>query len=322
MPRPGRETRPILGKNAKRGRGPLTFQPGENQDGTGPAATPDKAPNVFDYLNYHVFLKDLYELRKARNPYFSYRYLGRLLTLDAGFLVKVMQGKLALPEKCLPALVKLCAYQGREADYLRELILYGRAKTVKSIKEHFENMIALRGMGSRKLELDQYAFYQKWYHSAIHCLLMFEEFKGDYKGLAARLSPPITVKEARESVQLLVELGIVKRNADGIHKVTDVRLTSGEKWQSAAVRNFQEECWRLAGESWSRHPKEIRDLSTVTLTVCSKNLEEIRQRIRELRQSLLHMGSEGGDPDSVYQVNIQLFPLTQVGKADVAGGAA
>ncbi len=283
----------------------------------------DKAPNVFDYLNYHAFLKDLYELRKARNTYFSYRYLGKLLSLDAGFLVKVMQGKLALPEKCLPALLKLCAFEGREADYLRELLLYGRAKTVKSIKLHFENMIALRGLGSRKIELGQYAFYQKWYHSAIHCLLMFHDFGGDYKALAARLSPPITVKEAKDSVQLLIELGFVKLQEDGRHQVTDVRLTSGEKWQSAAVRNFQEECWKLAGESWGRHPKEIRDLSTVTITMCSKNLEEIRQRIKELRQSLLHMGSEGGDPDSVYQVNIQLFPMTQVGKGEeTQAGAA
>ena len=282
----------------------------------------DKAPNVFDYLNYHAFLKDLYDLRKARNQYFSYRYLGKLLSLDAGFLVKVMQGKLALPEKCLPPLMKLCAFEGREADYLKQLVLYGRAKSVKAIKVHFENMIALRGLGSRKIELDQYAFYQKWYHSAIHCLLMFHDFGGDFKALAARLSPPITVKEAKESVQLLTELGFVKQTAEGGYKVTDVRLTSGDKWQSAAVRNFQEECWKLAGESWGRHPKEIRDLSTVTITVCSKNLEEIRQRIKELRQSLLHMGSEGGEPDSVYQVNIQLFPMTQVERAAAEKGAA
>ena len=282
----------------------------------------DKAPNVFDYLNYHVFLKDLYDLRKARNQYFSYRYLGKLLSLDAGFLVKVMQGKLALPEKCLPPLMKLCAFEGREADYLKQMVLYGRAKSVKAIKVHFENMIALRGLGSRKIELDQYAFYQKWYHSAIHCLLMFHDFGGDFKALAARLSPPISVKEAKESVQLLIELGFVKQTAEGEYKVTDVRLTSGDKWQSAAVRNFQEECWKLAGESWGRHPKEIRDLSTVTITVCSKNLEEIRQRIKELRQSLLHMGTEGGEPDSVYQVNIQLFPMTQVERAVAEKGAA
>src|SRR5687768_6011247 len=104
------------------------------------------APNVFDYLNYHAFLKAFYELRKNRNTFFSYRYLGKALSLDAGFLVKVLQGKLALPVKCLPPLVKLCGFQGREADYLREMVHYGRAKTPKEIKVHFENMISLRDL--------------------------------------------------------------------------------------------------------------------------------------------------------------------------------
>jgi uncharacterized protein (TIGR02147 family) len=274
----------------------------------------DKAPKVFDYLNYHVFLKDLYVLRKAKNRIFSYRYFSNQLDLDAGFLVKVTQGKMALPEKCLPALIKLCDFHGREAEYLRELVLYGRAKAIKAIKIHFENMIALRGLDSRKVEIDQYAFYQKWYHSAIHCLLMFHNFKGDFKALAAKMSPPISVKEAKESVQQLLDLGFVKKSPQGKYESTDVRLTSGEKWQSAAIRNFQEECWRLAGEAWTRHPKEVRDLSTVTLTVASSNLEEIRNRIREFRQSLLYMGTDGGEPDSVYQLNIQLFPLTETGK--------
>lgn len=270
------------------------------------------APNVFDYLNYHAFLKAFYEMRKARNAFFSYRYLGKVLNLDAGFLVKVLQGKLALPVKCLPPLVKLCGFQGREADYLRELVLYGRAKTPKDIKLRFENMIALRDQEPRKVETDQYAFYQKWYHSAMHCLLMFHDFKGDFKALAARLTPALTVKEAKESVQLLENLGFVRRREDGGYEVTDARLTTGDKWQSVAIRNFQEECWRLAGESWARHAKEIRDMSTVTITLSRKNLDEVKARVKELRQSLLHLVSEGDKPDAVYQVNIQVFPLALV----------
>lgn len=275
------------------------------------------APPVFDYLNYHAFLKALYDHRKARNPYFSYRYLGKVLGLDAGFLVKVLQGKLALPAKCLPALTKLCGYEGREAEYLKQLVHYGRAKTAKDIKAHFEAMIALRTEEPRTVEMSQYSFYRKWHHSALHCLLMFHDFQGDFKALAAKLTPPITVKEAKESVQLLQELGFVRKTDDGRYVVTDARLTTGEKWQSVAIRNFQEECWRLAGESWARHAKEIRDMSTVTITLNSKNLEEVKSRIKELRQSLLHLAGEGETPDSVYQVNIQVFPLAMLdgGKA-------
>jgi uncharacterized protein (TIGR02147 family) len=272
------------------------------------------APNVFEHLDYHAFLKDFYAFRKNRNPFFSYRYLGRILNLDAGFLVKVLQGKLALPEKCIDPLIKLCGLEGREADYLRELIFYGRAKTPKDIRLHFEKLIALRDLEPRKVEIAQYSYYQKWYHSAIQCLLLFHRFSGDFKALAAKLSPAISVKEAKESIQLLEELGFIARLDDGRYEVRDARITTGDKWQSAAVRAFQEECLRLAGESLTRHPKEDRDISTVTITLSSRNLDEVRSRVKELRQSLLHLRAEGDEPDSVYQVNIQVFPLTRIDK--------
>ncbi len=271
-------------------------------------------PNVFEYLNYSTFLKDFYDHRKIHNIFFSYRYLGKALNLDAGFLVKVMQGKLALPEKCIAPLIKICGFEGREIEYFRELVHYGRAKTPKDIKLHFERLIAVRDLEPRKVEIAQYTFYQKWYHSAIHSLLLFHEFKGDFKALAAKMSPPISVKEAKESIHLLEDLGFIRKQENGKYVVQDARITTGEKWQSAAIRNFQEECLRLASESLTRHSKELRDISTVTMTLSSKNIEEVRARIKELRQSLLHLHSEGDDPDSVYQVNIQVFPLTQIGK--------
>ncbi len=239
-------------------------------------------PNVFDYLNYSAFLKDLYDYRKSRNTFFSYRYFGKALNLDPGFLVKVTQGKLALPEKCIAPLVKICSFEGREVDYFRELVYYGRAKNPKDIKRHFERLIAIRDLEPRKVEMAQYAFYQKWYHSAIHSLLLFHEFKGDFKALAAKMSPNISVKEAKESIQLLEDLGFIRRQADGRYEVQDARITTGGKWQSVAIRNFQEACIKLAGESLTRHPKEIRDISTVTITLSSSNIEEVRAQVKKL----------------------------------------
>lgn len=272
-------------------------------------------PNVFEYLNYQAFLKDLYEVRKAANPYFSYRYLGRRLSVDPGYLVKILQGKMQVPVKSVDAILKFCRFEGREADYFRAMVQYGRAKRIKDIKIHFENMIRLRDSERRKVEISQYSFFRNWYHSAIQCLLMFKEFDGDFKALAASLSPEITVAEAEASIKLLIELGFVRKTPAGKYQVADNRLSTGEKWQSAAIRAYQEECITLAGESLNRHDKAIRDISTVTIPMSDRDFEEARHRIKDLRQSLLHQDPESGEPTSVYQMNIQLFPLTRVVKA-------
>ncbi|MEO7426121.1 MAG: TIGR02147 family protein [Fibrobacteria bacterium] len=273
--------------------------------------------NIFEYLSYTAYIKDYYEFRKGQNAFFSYRYMGRFLGIDPGFLVKVTQGKVHLPERAIPAVAKLCKLGEAEAKYFEALVHYGRAKVPAEIKIHFEKLISLRGMESRPLEISQYVYYQQWYHSAIRSLLTFYEFTGDYQDLASRLHPAVTAEEAEESIRLLTDLGIMERNKSGRYEVVGPPLTTGEKWQSTAIRNFQLESLNLARQSLCDDPKEHRDISTITVAIKFSDLEEIRQRIRELRQSIMHMMSDSDDPDCVYQINFQAFPLTLVGEDSV-----
>jgi uncharacterized protein (TIGR02147 family) len=154
---------------------------------------------IFDYFDYHEYLKDYYDEKKSQNPYFSYRHISSKVKLDAGFLVKVLHGKMHIAEKAIPAFVALCKLSGREAKYFESLVKYGRAKNHADIKEHFENMLALRTQAN-VLGVHQYQFYEKWYHTAIWSLLGMETFKGDFALLGARLTPQITAAQARESL--------------------------------------------------------------------------------------------------------------------------
>jgi uncharacterized protein (TIGR02147 family) len=268
--------------------------------------------NVFDYLNYQSFMKDYYEARKRQNAFFSYRFMGRVLDMDPGFLVKVMQGKILLPERAIAAVAKLCKLGEKEAEYFEALVQYGRAKAPEDVKARFERLIALRGMESRPLEPGQYEYYKKWYHGAIRALLTFWDFRGDYKALAARVHPPIGEEEARGSVELLERIGIIRRDGGGRCEVLGPPITTGEKWRSAAIRRYQQESIELALQSLLADPKDVRDISTVTVAVRFSDLEEIRARIKELRQSLMHLMADSGEPDCVYQINFQAFPMTKV----------
>jgi uncharacterized protein (TIGR02147 family) len=272
--------------------------------------------NIFDYLNYQAFMRDYYEARKRQNGFFSYRFMGKVLGLDPGFLVKIIQGKILLPERAIPAVAKLCKLGEKETEYFEALVRYGRAKRPDDIKARFERLLALRGLESRPLELNQYDYYKKWYNSVIRALLTFWDFGGDYEALAARVRPRISAQEARESVALLEKTGIVRNDAAGHYEVLGPPITTGEKWQSTAIRNYQQESIELALQSLVNDPKAVRDISTVTVAVRFSDLEEIRARIRELRQSLMHILTEGltegGKPDCVYQINFQAFPLSRL----------
>lgn len=268
---------------------------------------------IFDYIDYHEYLRDYYVERKQENAYFSFRFMGMKLGLDPGFVAKVLQGKMHLAIGSIASVAALCRLTRRETDYFDAMVKFGRAKNEKDVHLYYEQMMTLKGVETSRIEKRQYQFYTRWYHTAIRALLGYWNFAGDYEALARKLSPPITVDEARESVDLLEDLGFIERADDGSYRLADRMITTGDSWRSAAIRSFQEETLTLARESLERHSKELRDISTITVAVSHDDLEEIRARAKEFRQSILQMKTGNEKQDVVYQINIQVIPLTEIG---------
>ena len=102
---------------------------------------------------------------------------------------------------------------------------------------------------------------------------------------------------------------MISRDRDGYWKVNDTFVSTGGNWRSEAVRTFQKETIRLAGESLERHNPPQRDISTVTMTFNMDDIALIREKIKEFRSELLRMSQEGDGDDTVFQLNVQLFPI-------------
>jgi uncharacterized protein (TIGR02147 family) len=273
-------------------------------DGTAPAA-----PDIYRYYDYHAFLRDYYEWRKAVNSYFSLRYIGGKVGLDAGLVVRILQGKRPLSLKKIAAFATVMGLSKRRSEYFELLVLYGRAKSDTEAQRFFERLIGFTGLGGKQVERTQYEFYQEWYYTAVREALHYHPFKGDYDALAAMLVPAITPKEARKAISLLENLGMIVRKKDGGYALTDKYLTTGDEWRSFAVRTFQLRSLELARHALEKIPKEMRDISTVSLTLNGTAMEKIRERVRQFHQDMLEISEQSGAGDRVYQVNLQVFPM-------------
>jgi len=268
--------------------------------------------SVFEYLDYRAYLKDFYEERKKRQGFFSYRYFGDKVGIDPSYLLKVMLQSRHLSEKSIPRVSTFCGLTGSEAEYFSTLIHFSKARSQGESKMLFEKLLSIRYVKSRRLVEEQYEYFRTWYHPVVRSVLEYFDFQGDFALLGKQLSPPITAKEARASIQLLEKLHLIKNDENGRYCLTDTAVTTGNEWHSAAIAAFQEQTIRLSQESVDRHDRRLRDISTVTMNICAADFEEIRERITEFRRSLITFVNESTGPDRTYQLNIQFFPLTNV----------
>ena len=267
---------------------------------------------VFEYLDYRLYLKDLYEHRKATRPLYSYRMLGYMAGVDGSYLAKVMAGTRHIADESIRNFAKGCGLKDAEVEYFKALVHYGKAKSEKKAKAYHDQLLSFRATNAQLMLASQFEYYGNWYHTAVRLILEYYDFRGDCAALAAKLNPPITPQEAEASVVLLTRLGLIEQDEEGRYHMTNQAITTGAQWHSQIVEAYQEATIRLSSDSIKRFPKGQRDVSSVTINIGSKEHIELRKRIRSFRKSLINFVSKVPEFDRTYQLNIQFFPVSKV----------
>lgn len=270
-------------------------------------------PDLWQYLDYRQFLKDFYEYEKSVSSFFSFRYFAAKINTDASFLVKVLQKEKHLVNRHIEALADYLKLDERGSEFLSLMLLFNKAKRDQEAKILFEKLMALRPLNVSTIEATRYEFFTQWYHVALWELLAFYPFNGDFEILAQRFCPAITASKARKAFEVLQRLQMIEEvpPGSGTWVARSALISTGEVWNSFAIRSFQRSAIQLAEKALDEIPKEQRDISTITIGLSKTSFEAVRERVRTMRQELLDISANETSKEAVYQFNFQLFPLTQ-----------
>jgi len=272
---------------------------------------------VWDYLDYHVYLREWVESEKERRPVVNYQWLAN----RSGFKSRSFLRLVALGEKNLPALAthrvsEAMGHDASEAAFFACLVALGNARSARDREHHLERLRTIPRPGrSRILGSEEFELFHKWYIPALRELAPLMPDPGDWEALAARLDPPIRPEDAREGVRTLVDLGLLKIE-QGRYLQDEAHLATSTRLGSRIVRDYQARTMELAASSLQRHPRELRHISTMTLGIDGPTQRKLAERIRAFRQEILAMAAESGPVDRVCQFNVQLFPLTHLPNND------
>jgi len=266
--------------------------------------------NIFDYTDFRKFLTDYYEDRKKEEPRFSYRSLTALGGINAGNFVKMLKGERNFSLAATIKLAHALKMNKRERDYFQSMVQYCQAKNHEDKKRCFEELMAFKESTVRVLDANHYAFYDKWYYTAVREALAFFPLT-DYNSnkLGKCITPSISEKQVIQAVNLLTSLNLIQKGEDGIYRRTDVLLSTGNDIKSLTLNNFVIHTMQLAAEAINNNTKET-NLSSVTFSISENEFNEIQEEIRRCRRKIMEIEKGTQNPNRVFQFNTQLFPLT------------
>jgi uncharacterized protein (TIGR02147 family) len=269
--------------------------------------------DIFDYSDYRKFISDYQQMKNASNPAFSFRYYAKKAGINSSsFYPQIIKGVRNLTKNTI---IKTCTafkLSDQQAEYFENLVFFNQAKTIKEKNIYFDRLIEKQKLRNvKKIKQEQYEYFSAWYHCIIREAIVFVKFDGDYGRLARFLHPAITEAQVKESVQLLLQLGFVKKEGDRYVHTEPLLATRGAgDFQIHRLMSFQIEMLKMAIEAYDRWKQDKRLTSATTFSFSHKNYPQFVEILRDCRSRLMKLAMEDEHPDQVYILSMNFFPMT------------
>lgn len=272
-----------------------------------------RLPRVHDFFDYREYLRAYFDAKKAMSPHFSHRVFAREAGLGSqSYLSMVIERKRNLSMKSLPKFIDGLKLVGRERSDFETLVRYDQCDDLEEKSRLFSELLKLRADRSElfDLERERFEFLSQWHAVAIYVLVGLQGFQHDPEWVSRTLGRKITSAQAKDALALLNRLGLIVEN-EGVWRQVLGAITVKDNTRAMAVARYHEAHVRLAFEALKKLPLEQREMAGATISIPASHLDELKEKIRAFRRELNTWSSSFQDSDQVFQVNLQLFPLSE-----------
>ena len=273
--------------------------------------------SIFEYSDYRAYLSDYYASKKLANPNYSHRvFAGQAGLSSPSHLLMIIKGNRNLSMKTIEKFAEGLKLSLKEKKYFELLVLFNQTDDLQLKAKYFSEIMMLK-LNTKKLhslEKEKFDFLSKWYMVAIYVLTDLKSFKNEPDWIAKRLGSKITSAQAKEAIETLLKIGMLEKSADGKLKQAAGAVSVADNTKSVAVYNYHQAMIRLASEALRALSPEEREMNGVTISIPKDKLPLLKEKIRAFRKEINQMASSFENPDEVFQLNVQLFPLTKLGE--------
>ncbi len=271
------------------------------------------AQAIYSYLDYRKFLKDRFAHLKQTEG-LTYRSFNEKAGFSSpNFLKLVIEGQRNLTEKSIPKICQALKLSDSERQFFEALVQLNQAKSLEERELVYEHLKKMRPrLSLQRIEHAQYEYLEHWYTVAIRELTTLKDFQEDPAWIQNKLGNKVGIRQIRSTLKLLERLKLIERGEDGKIKSTQAPISTGDEVSGLGVYRFHQEMIDQAKNAHSKTPQNQRDISALTVAVNEETFRMIKSRIQGFRKEILALCHSSAEVDAIYQLNFQLFNLSEV----------
>jgi uncharacterized protein (TIGR02147 family) len=227
------------------------------------------------------------------------------------YLRLILNGEKNLGDKSIQMIAQAFALKKKEKDYFYNLVKFNQEKDEQKKNTFF---LQLSHYSSRstivKLTCEHCEYFKQWYYPVVREIICDCKEPLEYDSIGERIRPQITGAKVKKSVELLIKLGFVAINNEGVYKKCDPVIKTDNYAMMLAVKNYHKAIIDLAGKAVDECDSLQQELSAVTAKISKKGVVKLKSRIQSFREELLQIITEDQDVDRIYQINLHMYPVS------------
>ena len=227
-----------------------------------------KEPDILQYTNYRVFLRDYYEYKKKTSSAFSLRFFAEKSGLSSHAHLKLaIDGKRNITKNTVVKLISGLNLDAKRAAYFESLVFFNQAKNDKEKQIYYAQLLKASPRSKlRSLEKAQFRIFREWYHSVILEMTSLKGFNAAPEWISKHVMGGVSPVQIAESLKILLDLGLLVKTANGFRQ-KDPLLTTDDEVQDILVKLYHNQMLKLASTALSELSGDQRDFSAVTFAM-------------------------------------------------------
>lgn len=266
---------------------------------------------------HHLLYRAFVRLNSA-NPKFSLRLLAQKVEVSHSYLSKIFNGKAPVTKDLIEPLCDVL-----KIDEIEKTQIY-RTFSHELLQKELGEAYSSLPIASKETAPDFTQYHhctdeaalwliRNWYHIAIMDFIDCVNFRNDKQWIAQRLQ----IKEAQveNTITRLIAYGFVAADADGKLSKTEMKVRIPTLRSSPEVRAYHqshiENAVHHLKTAHSLEDYQARLISGVSFSADPAQLEKAKQILNDAIYAAAELLASGHNCTEVYQINLQLFPLTK-----------
>jgi uncharacterized protein (TIGR02147 family) len=285
-------------------------------------ASVGRAPILGEYTEFRTYLRDVYEYRRANESTglrsYSYSTFSAAADIKSpNYLKLIIEGRRNLSEDMITRFAKALRLNKSEGEEFRALVRYGQANEPierNQFLKELSDLRARRAVEAGQINQRSWDKVPGWIGWVLYAMADQANVNFDPEVLQRLFRAKAAPDDLRDSLRKLVESGELAQNPETgeVSKGRDL-IESPQDLPVALIRKLQAELIYLGIESLFRDSPKEREFGAMTVAMTEEEFQQVRFELRQLRKRLqrdLLVKRKSTKGERVYQLNVQLFPVT------------